>query len=674
MAFTLSLLALAANPFRSVAQMPIITNQPASRVVWAGANVTVAVGLSNPPPLSPYAASPFVYRWFFTPAGQATPVEASARATNLCAGAAFMGIPLPTVAPSEGAIQGFYISFPNGLAVRPDGTLLVADAVDNYAFQSPSPITPLSTFSALAGTGPPFGFGFPQFAINDGGPGGYANVSRPLSLAADAAGNTLIVDNGHSRIRKVDTNGIITTVAGGGVGDAGPATNAILYVPMGLAADHAGNLFVADHENDRVRKIGTNGIITTVVGTGWWSSAGAGDIEYEYHHPEGAAVDTSGNTFVALTDDRMVIKVTTNGAVTTIVNKNSANGSSGDGDPASQAYLAVPSGVAVDEAGNLYIADAGEERIRRADTNGIITTVAGGGTNGMFIITVIGLGPNGFLTYTNPLNGVGDGGMATNANISVGSVALDAAGNLIFPDYEHHSIRKVDTNGIITTIAGGGTNEVVDGALSTNVALSAGNVAVDAAGNIFAYLEDAMIRKIDTQGVITTAAGNGTSGYSGDGGAATNASLAGGVCGGGQRGQPFHIGFRQLSHPQSGHQRHHQYHRGNYAPGDPRHESPVLGAESAVHLDGRDHADDIAMGSEPRWKRGARFCQPAGLNERGALRHQSRAVRLAGAFHQRGRAGWGLAVHGCSGGCSRPILPFCLPLILPFPGGKKRAR
>ena len=120
------------------------------------------------------------------------------------------------------------------------------------------------------------------------------------------------------------------------------------------------------------------------------------------------------------------------------------------------------------------------------------------------------------------------GGMATNANISVGSVALDAAGNLIFPDYEHHSIRKVDTNGIITTIAGGGTNEVVDGALSTNVALSAGNVAVDAAGNIFAYLEDAMIRKIDTQGVITTAAGNGTSGYSGDGGAATNASLAGG--------------------------------------------------------------------------------------------------------------------------------------------------
>jgi sugar lactone lactonase YvrE len=529
--FTLILLALAANPFRSAAQMPIITNQPASRVVWAGANVTLAVGLSNPPPQSPYAPSPFVYRWFFTPATQATPVDMSARATNLCAGASFMGIPLPTVAPSPGALQGFYISYPNGLAVRPDGTLLVADALDNYVFQSPSPVTPLSTFSVLAGTGPPFGFAFPQFDINDGGAGWYANVSRPLSVAADAAGNAFIVDSGHSRIRKVDTNGIITTVAGGGVGDYGPATNAILYIPMGLAADNAGNLFVADYENDRVRKLSTNGLITTVVGTGWWSIASPGDIDYEYHHPQDVAVDTSGNTFVAFTEGRMVIKVATNGAVTTIVDGYSPTGSSiGDGGPAALAYLKAPTGVAVDSTGNLYIADSGseQERIRKVDTNGIITTVAGGGTNGSIIITVIGIGPGGFLTSTNLLNGVGDGGMATNANISVGSVALDAAGNLIFPDYEHNSIRKVDTNGIITTIAGGGTNEVVDGGLTTNAALFADNVALDAAGNIFISLNDFTIRKIDTNGVITTVAGNGTSGYSGDGGAATNANLPAG--------------------------------------------------------------------------------------------------------------------------------------------------
>lgn len=513
--------ALAGAPCYLRGQAPVITNQPVSRVVYAGAEVTFTVGLSNPVPLSPYAASPFTYQWLFTPANQTNSVDVSAAATNRCAGASLMPLTLPSQSGLEPFNHSFWYSYPCGLAVDAAGDLFISDAADNYAFRSTNTITTNSTFAVLAGSGPPLFFAWPISPMNDGGPGRYASVSKPASVAADAAGNAYIADTGHSRVRKVDTNGIITTIAGGGVGDFGPATNAILYVPEGLTVDKTGNLFVADWENNRVRKIDTNGVITTVLGDGWWWTD-VGLVHFDYYHPQAVAADEAGNAYVAVTGNHSVVKVSTDGTVTSLVDDNwQSEYASGDGGPALRASLNIPAGIAVDSSGNVFIADSGSEKVLKIDTNGIITTIAGGGTNGL-----PGWPPSSPF-YTGPsTGGNGDGGLGKNAYIQVDTVAMDGAGNVLIPDPQFHSIRKVDANGIITTVAGGGTNDPGEGMFSTNVALYAGNVVADAGGNLFfSDGKHFTIRKVDTNGIVSTVSGNGTQGYSGDGGPATNASL-----------------------------------------------------------------------------------------------------------------------------------------------------
>jgi len=526
-AYTLVLIAtLAGTPCYLRGQLPVITNQPVSRVVYAGADVTFTVGLSNPAPLSPYAASPFTYQWFFTPANQTNSVDVSAGATNHCAGALVMPLSLPSQSGLGPAYHNFSYSYPCGLALDAAGDLFISDATDNYAFRSINTITTNSTYAVLAGSGPPLGWALPINALNDDGAGRYASVSKPASVAADAVGNAYIVDTGHSRLRKVDTNGIITTIAGGGVGDFGPATNAILYVPEGLTVDKTGNLFVADWENNRVRKIDTNGVITTVLGDGWWSMSSPGVAVFDYYHPQAVTADAAGNVFVAVTGNHSIVKLSTSGTITTLVYDNYPirypPGTIGDGGPAIMAALNDPTGIAVDSLGNVFIADAGWGTVRKINTNGIITTVAGGGTNGL------PGWPIGSPFYTGPSSGDnGDGGLAKNAFIQLTTVAVDPAGNVLIPDSQFNSIRKVDTNGIITTVAGGGTNDPGEGMLSTNVALYAGNVVADASGNLFFMDEKHFtIRKVGTNGIVTTVAGNGTQGYSGDGGPATNASLS----------------------------------------------------------------------------------------------------------------------------------------------------
>ena len=510
-AYTLILIAtLAGVPGYLRGQMPVITNQPGSRVVYAGAEVTFTVGLANPVPLSPYAASPFTYQWFFTPANQTNSVDVSAGATNHCAGATVMALSLPSQLGLGYGYHSFYSSYPDGLAVDAAGDLFISDAMDNYAFRSTNTLTTNSTYAVLAGSGPAYGWAAPLNALNDGRPGQYANVSKPASVAADAAGNAYIVDTGHSRLRKVDTNGIITTIAGGGVGDFGPATNAILYVPEGLTVDNAGNLFVADWENNRVRKIDTHGVITTVLGDGWWSMPVLGISQFDYYHPEAVAADAAGNVFVAVTGNASIVRVSTNGTVTTLVDENNPPRTSN------------PTGIAVDSSGNVYVADAGWGIVRKLGTNGIIRPFAGGGTNG-----TPGW-PIGSPFYTGPsTNGNGDSGLATGAYLQPYAVAVDPAGNVLIPDSQFHSIRQVDANGIIATVAGGGTNDPGEGMLSTNVALYADSLVADASGNLF--FSDGRhftIRKVGTNGIVTTVAGNGTQGYTGDGGPATNASLS----------------------------------------------------------------------------------------------------------------------------------------------------
>jgi len=320
-------------------------------------------------------------------------------------------------------------------------------------------------------------------------------------------------------------NSIITTVAGhyydtggGGEysGDGGKATEAYLYGPSGVAVDVIGNLYIADTYNDLIRKVDTNGIITTVAGDRPNGGKFAGDGEQATNaslsNPMAVALDISGNLYIADANNNVIRKVDTNGIITTVAGDNSNGGTyGGDGGSATSASLAGPNSVALDARGNLYIADTGNGRIREVGTNGIIETIAGGGS------------PSD--------DNFGDGLPATLSSLAnPNSVAVDAAGNVYIADETHSRIRKVDTNGIISTVAGGGSppDGVGDGLPATQASLlEAASVTVDSIGNL--YITDGernIIRKVGTDGIITTVAGRlGYSDYFGDGGSATNAGM-----------------------------------------------------------------------------------------------------------------------------------------------------
>ena len=306
----------------------------------------------------------------------------------------------------------------------------------------------------------------------------------------------------------------ITTVAGNGTqgysGDNGNATSAQLYNPHGVALDSSGNLYIADRENNRIRKVNSSGIITTVAGTGLAGyngdniSATSADLNYPY----GVAIDSSSNLYIADTDNNRIRKVNTSGIITTVAGTGSY-GYSGDGGNATFAQLSYPRGVALDSSGNLYIADTWNYRIRKVNTSGIITTVAGTGSSG----------------YS------GDGGSATSAQLSGPyGVALDSSSNLFIADTSNNRIRKVNTLGIITTVAGTGSKGYNGDNIS---ATSAGlnypyGVALDSSSNLFiADTSNNRIRKVNTLGIITTVAGTGSWGYNGDNISATSAQLSG---------------------------------------------------------------------------------------------------------------------------------------------------
>jgi hypothetical protein len=309
-------------------------------------------------------------------------------------------------------------------------------------------------------------------------------------------------------------NNIITTVAGGGIGNGnsgngGPATNASLNSPQGLAMDASGSLFVADIGNSIIRKIDTNGIITRVAGklnTTTYSGDGGAATNAGLSNPYGVAVDSQGNLFISDRGHNVIRKVDTNGIITTIAGIGPNSGTSGDGGAATNAYLNIPNGLAIDSVGNLYIADDAFTRVRRVDTNGIITRVAGGGGN------------------------VNDGGQATNAFIaSANGLSLDPAGNIFISGGT--AVRKIDTNGIITTVAGRISQPFGfsgDGGAATNAQLNLPYfTASDSADRLFiADSNNHRVRLVDSNGIINTMVGNGSLGFSGDGGPATNAALS----------------------------------------------------------------------------------------------------------------------------------------------------
>lgn len=267
---------------------------------------------------------------------------------------------------------------PRGLTMDAAGNLYVSDWTDHA--DRICKISPRGIATTFAGNG---NEGF----SGDGGPATGASLNGPKALAVDAIGNLYIADVANDRIRKVDLHGIITTVVGNGrqgfSGDGGLATDASLSRPNGVAVDGAGNIYVADTLNHRIRKVNHQGTITTVAGNGvpGFSGDGSRATSASLNHPDSVVVDAHGNVFIADTRNSAVRKVNSDGNISTIAG-NGAPGFSGDGGPATSASLDYPIGLALDASGNLYIADTGNSRIREIGTNGVITTVAGNGHAG----------------------------------------------------------------------------------------------------------------------------------------------------------------------------------------------------------------------------------------------------------------------------------------------------
>jgi len=454
------------------------------------------------------------------------------------------------------------VNHPGDVAVDAAGNVYIADTGNALIRR----ITTDGLINTYAGTSSQVGYS------GDGKAATSAGLIEPYAIALDAAANLFIAERQDARIRiVVASNGNIYTVVGNGSlgfsGDGAASNLAILNQPTGIALDPAGNLYIADSENCRIRKAaneGGSGTISTIAGNGGVSYSGDGGqaIKAQLNTPLGVAVDAGGNIFIADNANNVVRKVTAAGAISTLAG-NGKTGSGGDGSAATSAQLNAPQGVAVDASGNVYIADTGNARIRKVSAGGTISTYAGNGTPGYAgdgqaastaqLNLPIGLtvDPAGNLYIADFGNNVvrkvaisngtistvaghgvqsygGDGQLATSAALNgPAAVALDQAGNLYIADSQNNRVRVVTPAGTIGTVAGTGIPGYTgDGQAATSAQIvSPSGLVVDSSGGVYISDSGSVIRKFTVGGPISTIAGNGTQGYSGDGGLATNAQL-----------------------------------------------------------------------------------------------------------------------------------------------------
>jgi trimeric autotransporter adhesin len=411
--------------------------------------------------------------------------EVTAGIINTIAGGGFRGF-----AGDAGPANQSLLAVPEDVAVGSNGTIYIADT-GNASVRAITPGTinkiPVLVINTVAGNAT-IGFS------GDGGPATSASMSQPWAIAVDSSGNLYIDDFGNDRIRMVNTKGIINTVAGTGTigfsGDGSAATSATLNMPTGIALDTSGNLYIADSWNFRVRKVASSNI-STVAGNGLVSYSGDGGpaMAAELYYPQGVGIDRSGNLFISDTGNGVMRQVSAKGVITTMAG----------------VTVKYPQGIAVDQAGNVYVADSQANLVREIGVNGSFTTFAGNGSAG----------------YS------GDGGPATSAELNgPTAVAVDAAGNVYIADYHNQVIRMVSA-GVISTVAGNATAGYSgDGGPATQASLdSPQGVAVDAAGNLYiADTANHVVRKV-TAGTISTIAGTGAVGFTGDGGPAIDAQL-----------------------------------------------------------------------------------------------------------------------------------------------------
>ncbi len=448
------------------------------------------------------------------------------------------------------------ISLPRAVTVDRTGQVYFID-FGNHRVRK---IDRAGVITTVAGNGDDgCGSGSCQGGKGDGGPATEASLRHPFDLAVDDDGNLFISEPLNDRIRKVAPDGTISTFAGTGTpgfsGDGGPAAAASLKLPTGLEVDRSGNLFIADTQNNRVRRVDSTGTIRTIVGDGYGTTGAAND-----QHP-GPCLDQGG----------------------------CGGRFQGDGRSASAASLWYPKDIAVSN-GSMFIADSWNFRIRRVDPSGIITTVAGNGrysfavgaspttaafdrprditfdSDGDMLIAdrdnnmvrkvtatgrVVTIAGDGYKkceardAYVCEGRFTGDGGLATEASLNLpGGVATDEEDNVFIVDGYNHRIRRVDPDGIISTIAGNGANDSVgrcfgrlgsqgqdvgDGRPATDVCIDPFTIAVDDHGDVYFYDASSLrIRRIDaSSGIISTYAGNGdpSLAFYGDGGPATEASI-----------------------------------------------------------------------------------------------------------------------------------------------------
>jgi len=436
-------------------------------------------GLSTDSAGNLYAADSVLNKIFkFTPAG----------AVSVFAGTGQQGFSGDNGPPAQAML-----SSPTGVLVLVSGDILIADYGNNRIRRVSNGI-----ITTIAGTGAG-GFSGDGLALSQ-------SLQNPVGMAVDRQGNILIADGGNNRVRRL-ANGFLTTVAGSAVagffGDGGPATQASLNFPAGVATDSVGNIYIADDQNNRVRRISPNGNIFTAAGNGFFEATGDGGpaIGATFNNISAIVFDAANNLYIADRDANRVRRIDSNGIITTFAGNGVAQ-LSGDGGDSTSASLNLPLGLTLDASGNVFIADRFNNRIRMVTPQGVIKTFAGGGTLMQDGVTALDADLGG------PL-----------------SVLADGAGNLYYIDSFNLRVRRISNGGIITTVAGGGTSQVETGPATAVALKGPESLALDNSGNL--YIGDVdRVRRVTPGGTISTFAGTGSAGFSGDNGPATAAAIS----------------------------------------------------------------------------------------------------------------------------------------------------
>ena len=445
---------------------------------------------------------------------------------------------------ADGTASSARFDSPSGVAVDAKGFVYITDT-NNHKIRKISPEGEVTTYAGIGSSGSTDGIGTA------------ASFNEPTGLALDAAGNVYVADTGNHKIRKISPTGEVTTLAGietSGSTD-GVNTQASFYSPTGIAVDANGNVYVADYNNNKIRKINPIGEVTTLAGNGEYNSTEGAGTTASFSNPSGVAVDIVGNVYVADSNNNKIRKISATGEVSTLAGSGGL-GNSIDG-IGTAASFDVPSGLAIDVAGNVYVADTFNHKIRKISSSGTVTTYAGNSSWGsddgegpaasFFSPKGISVDVTGNVYVADSGNhkirkitdtGVvttlagngsqgGDDGIGTAASFySPEGLAVDAAGNVYIADTNNHKIRKINPTGVVTTLAGDGTTGSMDGTSITASFSSPSGVAVDISGNVYvADSNNNKIRKISATGEVSTLAGSGIDGS--DDGIGTAASFSG---------------------------------------------------------------------------------------------------------------------------------------------------